>query len=166
MPVRASALTRIPPPKGAATHARLRSMLCQKQHSPTLYPGESFTRHYFFPDWLCRLQQAPRQQVMPDDHSESAPPLPIPNRTVKRLHADDSADYPCESRSSSGSPAATETPPRNGGVSAFTALCTRLSTRLSKCTTAQLHGEHRPYRPIARQSLPIRSAFAYPVSSR
>ena len=30
-------------------------------------------------------------QVMPDDHSESVPPLPIPNRTVKRLCADDSA---------------------------------------------------------------------------
>ena len=29
---------------------------------------------------------------MPDDHSVSVPPLPIPNRTVKRLHADDSAD--------------------------------------------------------------------------
>jgi hypothetical protein len=28
---------------------------------------------------------------MPDDHSESVPPLPIPNRTVKRLCADDSA---------------------------------------------------------------------------
>jgi hypothetical protein len=36
--------------------------------------------------------KATRQQVMPDDHSESVPPLPIPNRTVKRLHADDSAD--------------------------------------------------------------------------
>ena len=35
---------------------------------------------------------ATQQQVMPDDHSESVPPLPIPNRTVKRLHADDSAD--------------------------------------------------------------------------
>ena len=32
------------------------------------------------------------QQVMPDDHSEVAPLLPIPNRTVKRLCADDSAD--------------------------------------------------------------------------
>ena len=31
---------------------------------------------------------------MPDDHSKSVPPLPIPNRTVKRLRADDSAD-PC-----------------------------------------------------------------------
>ena len=30
-------------------------------------------------------------QVKPDDHSKSVPPLPIPNRTVKRLCADDSA---------------------------------------------------------------------------
>ena len=28
---------------------------------------------------------------MPDDHSESVPPLPIPNRTVKRFRANDSA---------------------------------------------------------------------------
>ena len=28
---------------------------------------------------------------MPDDHSNSVPPLPIPNRTVKRAYADDSA---------------------------------------------------------------------------
>src|SRR5437870_5961658 len=39
---------------------------------------------------------------MPDDHSLLAPPLPIPNRTVKRRRADDSVDCPCESRSSSG----------------------------------------------------------------
>ena len=32
------------------------------------------------------------QKVMPDDHSELVPLLPIPNRTVKRLCADDSAD--------------------------------------------------------------------------
>ena len=31
---------------------------------------------------------------MPDDHSKLVPLLPIPNRTVKRLCADDSAD-PC-----------------------------------------------------------------------
>jgi hypothetical protein len=31
------------------------------------------------------------------------PLLPIPNRTVKRLRANDSVDYPCESRSSSDS---------------------------------------------------------------
>ena len=29
--------------------------------------------------------------LMPDDHSQLVPPLPIPNRTVKRLCADDSA---------------------------------------------------------------------------
>ena len=28
---------------------------------------------------------------MPDDNSKLVPPLPIPNRTVKRLRADDSA---------------------------------------------------------------------------
>ncbi len=28
--------------------------------------------------------------VLPDDHSKVVPPLPIPNRTVKRLCADDS----------------------------------------------------------------------------
>lgn len=31
---------------------------------------------------------------MPDDLSELVPPLPIPNRTVKRLSADDSAQLP------------------------------------------------------------------------
>jgi hypothetical protein len=34
---------------------------------------------------------AGRQPFMPDDHSEVVPLLPIPNRTVKRLSADDSA---------------------------------------------------------------------------
>ena len=37
------------------------------------------------------LAQPSRQTVMPDDHSELVPLLPIPNRTVKRLCADDSA---------------------------------------------------------------------------
>ena len=40
--------------------------------------------------WL--LSRAARQPVKPDDHSEVVPLLPIPNRTVKRLCADDSAD--------------------------------------------------------------------------
>ena len=31
------------------------------------------------------------EKVMPDDHSEVVPLLPIPNRTVKRFSADDSA---------------------------------------------------------------------------
>ena len=34
----------------------------------------------------------PVTTVMPDDHSKLVPLLPIPNRTVKRLSADDSAD--------------------------------------------------------------------------
>ena len=38
---------------------------------------------------LCRCTA--EQQVMPDDHSEVVPLLPIPNRTVKRFSADDSA---------------------------------------------------------------------------
>jgi len=36
-------------------------------------------------------QPATRQPVKPDDHSEVVPLLPIPNRKVKRLCADDSA---------------------------------------------------------------------------
>ena len=40
----------------------------------------------------CFPCEAVRQQVMPDDHSKLVPLLPIPNRTVKRLSADDSAD--------------------------------------------------------------------------
>ena len=35
---------------------------------------------------------ANEQKVMPDDHSKLVPLLPIPNRTVKRLRADDRAD--------------------------------------------------------------------------
>ena len=37
-------------------------------------------------------QETACHQVMPDDHSKLVPLLPIPNRTVKRLRADDSAD--------------------------------------------------------------------------
>ena len=37
-------------------------------------------------------------------HSTLDPPLPIPNRTVKRRRADDSAQLVCESRSPPGSP--------------------------------------------------------------
>ena len=55
------------------------------------------------PDSPALTTRQRRQPLMPGDHSELEPPLPIPNRTVKRLCADDSADYPCESRSSPGS---------------------------------------------------------------
>jgi hypothetical protein len=53
---------------------------------------------YFFPRLVVMAFNPPQHPLMPDDHSELVPPLPIPNRTVKRLHANDSADYPCESR--------------------------------------------------------------------
>src|ERR1700733_5435418 len=87
-----------PPPKGVARHTpRLRSTLCQKQHNPKRLIWWHHQK-LLLPDWLCCPPKTARQQVMPDDHSVSVPPLPIPNRTVKRLHADDSADYPCESR--------------------------------------------------------------------
>ena len=42
---------------------------------------------------LVGVVYAPGQEPFkPDDHSELVPLLPIPNRTVKRLSADDSAD--------------------------------------------------------------------------
>ena len=42
---------------------------------------------------LTGLDSPPGQEPFkPDDHSELVPLLPIPNRTVKRLSADDSAD--------------------------------------------------------------------------
>src|SRR5690606_24086229 len=41
-----------------------------------------------------RPHSACAQPATPDDHSKVVPLLPIPNRTVKRLRADDSA-HPC-----------------------------------------------------------------------
>ena len=47
-------------------------------------------------------------------HSEVDPRLPIPNRTVKRLSADASADCPRESRSPPGAPNEKAHPARGG----------------------------------------------------
>jgi hypothetical protein len=44
----------------------------------------------------------PLTQLIPEDLSTVVPPLPIPNRTVKRSSANDSEQCACESRSSSG----------------------------------------------------------------
>ena len=43
--------------------------------------------------WICFLDRGGQEstKVLPDDHSKLVPLLPIPNRTVKRLSADDSA---------------------------------------------------------------------------
>jgi hypothetical protein len=62
---------------------------------------------------------------MPDDHSKVVPLLPIPNRTVKRLSADDSAD----SRVKVGHRQAVileSPPPKRGGVF-FSADCLTVS---------------------------------------
>ena len=42
------------------------------------------------PTEVSRIVAQRIQQATLDDHSEVVPPLPIPNRTVKRLCADDS----------------------------------------------------------------------------
>jgi hypothetical protein len=60
---------------------------------PAAQPARTTTNLCFFPIGLAVAATAEQTtlQVMPDDHSELVPPLPIPNRTVKRLCADDSA---------------------------------------------------------------------------
>ena len=62
-------------------------------HAQKINLRSDWLRDYFYPDSIARLRisAASNQQVMPDDHSALAPPLPIPNRTVKRRRADDSA---------------------------------------------------------------------------
>jgi tRNA-2-methylthio-N6-dimethylallyladenosine synthase len=60
-------------------------------------------------------------------HSKVEPPLPIPNRTVKRLCADDSVDYPCESRSLPSSLCTTQSPPREGFGVCGALLTSRMS---------------------------------------
>ena len=80
---------------------------------------------------------------MPDDHSKLVPPLPIPNRTVKRLRADDSAD----SRVKVGHRQALipHHPPRpkGRGVCLFVAL-TRSACAHWLCTVAGRPGLHVP----------------------
>ncbi len=58
-------------------------------------PALKVTQSRFEIDSANELPQACAcggEQFKPDDHSELVPLLPIPNRTVKRLSADDSAD--------------------------------------------------------------------------
>ena len=49
-------------------------------------------RRFLLDSGLSWTSKTDSGQVMPDDHSELEPPLPIPNRTVKRYRADDSAE--------------------------------------------------------------------------
>ena len=81
---------------------------------------------------------------MSDDHSEVVPPLPIPNRTVKRLSADDSADYLCESRSSSDS-SKSKKPKVTSWAFCFSAMAFRgldLTTAATALNTAPAQSAH------------------------
>ena len=51
-----------------------------------------YTKADLLYEFVVLTTRSAQQQVMPDDHSKVVPLLPIPNRTVKRLSADDSAD--------------------------------------------------------------------------
>src|SRR5476651_1891791 len=62
-------------------------------------------------------------------HSELDPPLPIPNRAVKRLSADDSADYPCESRTLLGSLSRQAPVSQEAGAFAFALTNSRAARR-------------------------------------
>ena len=72
------------------------TIVCAKrkfvQSQPIISDGNAVI---LLPNWICWKRQnnalSTNQQVMPDDYSKLVPHLPIPNRTVKRLCADDSA---------------------------------------------------------------------------
>ena len=71
-------------PQRCVRHS-LQRLLCQV---------DAFKKHtiWFQTLWIRRAVPLTAQHtVMPDDHSKLVPLLPIPNRTVKRLCADDSA---------------------------------------------------------------------------
>src|SRR5690606_34198264 len=61
------------------------------------------TSGVLLPHSVALRHSATPQPATLDAHSKVDPLLPIPNRTVKRLRADDSGLPVCESRSSSGS---------------------------------------------------------------
>ncbi len=64
--------------------AKAQRLLCQVRRSQI----KSDSKLYEFARLFTKTAQ---HHVMPDDHSKWVPLLPIPNRTVKRLCADDSA---------------------------------------------------------------------------
>ena len=76
------------PALGDASKETLQLQLCQglksRRNQITLIPDSMNSLR-------CPTNPAAKHTVMPDDHSKLAPLLPIPNRTVKRLRADDSA---------------------------------------------------------------------------
>ena len=78
-------------------------------------------------------------QALPDDHSKLVPLLPIPNRTVKRLCADDSAD----SRVKVGHRQALYTKPQLFELGFFYGLRIGFSIGLRCAHLIHTHGEQR-----------------------
>ena len=89
---------------------------------------------------------------MPDDHSVSVPPLPIPNRTVKRLHADDSADSRVKVGNRQAPQQQTETPPPNRWGFCVYATETRDAQAASR---RRITPTHRGRRSLARPRIPL-----------
>jgi hypothetical protein len=65
-------------------------VLCQVTQSQKLTARRAVEADLLYELVVLAMCQRDKK-VMPDDHSEVVPLLPIPNRTVKRLCADDSA---------------------------------------------------------------------------
>ena len=84
MPVRLDPITGVSYPGKGEQDTQVEIGVVPETTQPTLFT--------LLPDWLWRAKPRRSNPSKPDDHSESVPPLPIPNRTVKRLYADDSAD--------------------------------------------------------------------------
>ena len=94
---------------------------------------------------LVGVVYAPGQEPFkPDDHSELVPLLPIPNRTVKRLSADDSAD----SRVKVGHRQATYSEKAPAKAGAFASLGVQAasdgSLMCSSCEASTAHSSLRP----------------------
>ena len=79
------------PPDTETPRTRLNAPDAIKMHSPQ---GWTLIQYRLYEFAALAPTRSAQQPVMPDDHSKLVPLLPIPNRTVKRLRADDSAD-PC-----------------------------------------------------------------------
>ena len=76
-------------------------------------------------------------------HSSLDPPDPIPNSEVKRTCADDSVDYPCESRSPPGSLLRQTPSAYAAGGFAF------IGAEKVKCGVAHLLASSRNHLPVA-----------------
>ena len=72
-----------------------RSIVCER-----IICGHECPVYFFYIECVAEQDVQRINPLKSGDHSEVVPLLPIPNRTVKHLSADDSADYLCESRSS------------------------------------------------------------------